>query len=119
MMETLFCYNTANEDKNKGQKKKEASSQDTPQYIQIINSKKAQNLSILLKALNVTTEEVCDALLEGDYFFIYVFLLQLLIVIIFYIRLLGMSKTQIIDLLDTLICKKNAYFVISIVSSVR
>lgn len=36
------------------------------QYIQIIDRKKAQNLSILLRALNVTTEEVADALQEGD-----------------------------------------------------
>ena len=37
-----------------------------PQYIQIIDAKKSQNLAILLKALNVTTEEVCDALKEGE-----------------------------------------------------
>jgi len=69
MMETLFGYNAMTADKGKGPAKKDAASQAaTPQLIQIINSKKAQNLSILLKALNVTAEEVCDALLEGDYF---------------------------------------------------
>jgi len=68
-METLFGYNAMAADKGKGQAKKEVASQPaTPQLIQIINSKKAQNLSILLKALNVTSDEVCDALLEGDYF---------------------------------------------------
>ncbi|TKY48992.1 Formin protein 5 [Spatholobus suberectus] len=67
MMETLFGYTTMPVDKSKGQQKKMASSQAaSPQYIQIIDSKKAQNLSILLKALNVTIEEVCDALLEGN-----------------------------------------------------
>ncbi|KAG4981359.1 hypothetical protein JHK82_034599 [Glycine max] len=67
MMETLFCYNTTPVEKSKGQQKKEASSPSaSPQYIQIINSKKSQNLSILLKALNVTIEEVSEALLEGN-----------------------------------------------------
>ncbi|XP_042482252.1 formin-like protein 5 [Macadamia integrifolia] len=63
-IETLFGYNAASE-KNKNELKKGASSSDHPQYIQIIDSKKAQNLAILLRALNVTTEEVRDALQEG------------------------------------------------------
>ncbi|XP_023524700.1 LOW QUALITY PROTEIN: formin-like protein 5 [Cucurbita pepo subsp. pepo] len=64
MIETLFGYTPV--DKNKSEGKKEASSQDPAhQFIQIIDSKKAQNLSILLRALNVTKEEVCDALHEG------------------------------------------------------
>lgn len=64
MMESLFGYTQQN-DKLKGGHRKESSLRDTPQYIQIIDSKKAQNLSILLRALNVTLEEVRDALLEG------------------------------------------------------
>ncbi|KAI3457007.1 hypothetical protein Pfo_013670 [Paulownia fortunei] len=65
MIETLFGYAPAG--KNKTEAKKESSSQDVlPQYIQLIDPKKSQNLSILLKALNVTTEEVCDALEEGN-----------------------------------------------------
>ncbi|KAK7312904.1 hypothetical protein VNO77_37143 [Canavalia gladiata] len=64
MIETLFGYNAV--DKNNGQKQKVSSSQDpSPQYIQIIDKRKAQNLLILLRALNVTMEEVCDALYEG------------------------------------------------------
>ncbi|KAI4325098.1 hypothetical protein MLD38_030523 [Melastoma candidum] len=64
MMESLFGYNT---DNSKMDNKKGSLSGDaTPQYIQIIDSKKAQNLSILLRALNLTTEEVCDALTEGN-----------------------------------------------------
>lgn len=65
MIETLFGYTPG--DKNKNEHKKMSSSQDpSPHYIQILDPKKAQNLSILLRALNVTIEEVCDALREGD-----------------------------------------------------
>ncbi|PON51939.1 Formin, FH2 domain containing protein [Trema orientale] len=65
MIESLFGYNTV--DKNKKERKKELSTSEAPiQYIQIIETKKAQNLSILLRALNVTTEEVIDALREGN-----------------------------------------------------
>ncbi|XP_051135504.1 formin-like protein 3 [Andrographis paniculata] len=64
MMETLFGYFAA--DMNKNEKKKDSPAFDnTPQYVQIIDPKKSQNLAILLKALNVTTEQVCDALKEG------------------------------------------------------
>lgn len=66
MIETLFGYNAV--DKNNGQRQKESSSQDpSPQFVQIIDKKKAQNLLILLRALNVTMEEVCDALYEGAF----------------------------------------------------
>ncbi|KAJ0684621.1 putative formin, FH2 domain-containing protein [Helianthus annuus] len=67
MIENLFGYNNAAE-KNKGSNnKKKTSSQDpSSNLVQILDPKKAQNLSILLKALNVTTNEVCDALKEGS-----------------------------------------------------
>ncbi|KAL6561355.1 hypothetical protein OROMI_016956 [Orobanche minor] len=64
MMETLFGYTPTY--KNKNEHKKDLSSFDSPQFIQIIDPKKSQNLAILLRALNVTTEEVCDALKEGN-----------------------------------------------------
>ncbi|CAL0303823.1 unnamed protein product [Lupinus luteus] len=65
MIETLFGFNAV--DKNNGQRQKGSSSQDpSPQYIQIIDKRKAQNLLILLRALSVTMEEVCDALYEGN-----------------------------------------------------
>ncbi|VFQ83283.1 unnamed protein product [Cuscuta campestris] len=64
MMESLFGYSPA--EQNKNERKKDSSLSSTLQYIQIIEAKKAQNLAILLKALNVTTEEVCDALREGN-----------------------------------------------------
>ncbi|KAL8237801.1 hypothetical protein R6Q59_018882 [Mikania micrantha] len=63
MIENLFGYNAT--EKNKGNNKKSSSQDPTSNLVQIIDSKKAQNLSILLKALNVTTNEVCDALREG------------------------------------------------------
>ncbi|KAK9077540.1 hypothetical protein SSX86_005877 [Deinandra increscens subsp. villosa] len=66
MIETLFGYNNTT-DKNKDHARKNSASNDpTFQYIQIIDPKKAQNLSIQLKALNVTTEEIRDALKEGN-----------------------------------------------------
>ncbi|XP_073114190.1 formin-like protein 10 isoform X2 [Elaeis guineensis] len=65
MIEMLFGYNSANRNKCEG--KKESSSNDpSTQYVQLINPKKSQNLAISLKALNVKTEEVCDALMEGN-----------------------------------------------------
>jgi len=62
-MESLF--GTANQNKN--ERRKDSPSVDTSvHFIQIIDPKKAQNLSILLRALNVTTAEVIDALKEGN-----------------------------------------------------
>ncbi|KAL6544424.1 hypothetical protein OROMI_023286 [Orobanche minor] len=64
MIESLF--GCAPVGKNKNGAKVETPSQDSPaQFLQIIDARKSQNLSILLKALNVTTEEVFDALKEG------------------------------------------------------
>lgn len=65
MIENLFGYDPAA--KNESKDKKGSSFQDSlPQHIQIIDQKKSQNLSIFLKALNVTTEEISDALQEGN-----------------------------------------------------
>ncbi|RHN75605.1 putative formin, FH2 domain-containing protein [Medicago truncatula] len=62
-IESLFgCIN-----QNRNERRKDSPSlEPAVQYIQIINPKKAQNLSILLRALNVSTEEVIDALKEGN-----------------------------------------------------
>lgn len=66
-MQSLFCCTN----QNKNERKKDSPSVDTSvQYIQIIDPRKAQNLSILLRALNVTTDEVIDALKEGDSLFL-------------------------------------------------
>ncbi|XP_045830569.1 formin-like protein 5 [Trifolium pratense] len=63
MMESLFGFTN----QNKNERRKDSASADTSvQYIQIIDPRKAQNLSILLRALNVTTVEVVDALNEGN-----------------------------------------------------
>ncbi|PIM97988.1 hypothetical protein CDL12_29537 [Handroanthus impetiginosus] len=65
MMETLFGY--VPPDRNKNDHRKDSPSfESPPQFIQIIDPKKSQNLAILLRALNVTTEEVSDALREGN-----------------------------------------------------
>ena len=65
MIESLFGVSAA--ERNKQERKKELAAFEQPnQYIQIIDPKKAQNLAILLRALNVTTEEVCDAIKEGE-----------------------------------------------------
>lgn len=63
-MESLFGYNDGN--KNKSGQRGESSRDSHVQYIQIIDPRKAQNLSILLRALNVTTEEVVEAIKEGN-----------------------------------------------------
>ena len=68
MMDSLFGYIPV--DQGKDDLIKVSSSFDqTSQYIQIVDPKKSQNLAILLKALNVTTEEVYDALEEGKSLF--------------------------------------------------
>ncbi|CAN8324545.1 unnamed protein product [Cochlearia groenlandica] len=63
-MESLFGYNDGT--KNKNAQRGDSSRESPVQYIQIIDTRKAQNLSILLRALNVTTEEVVDAIKEGN-----------------------------------------------------
>ncbi|CAO2813280.1 unnamed protein product [Amaranthus hypochondriacus] len=64
MIESLFGYNP--DDKRGGDRRSKLKDGSQPQLIQLIDAKKSQNLSILLKALNVTTEEVHDALIEGN-----------------------------------------------------
>jgi len=63
MIETLFVVNTPNP------KAKDATtnsiSHPPNQEERVLDPKKSQNICILLKALNVTVEEVCEALLEG------------------------------------------------------
>lgn len=67
MIESLFGLTN----QNKNQRKKDpASLEPAIQYIQVIDPRKAHNLSILLRALNVTTEEVVDALNQGGFIFV-------------------------------------------------
>ncbi|KAL4348156.1 hypothetical protein GQ457_17G023470 [Hibiscus cannabinus] len=62
MIEILFGYQATT---NKQNEKKDKPAEPSIQYIQIIDPRKAQNLAILLRALNVTTQEVVNALKEG------------------------------------------------------
>ncbi|KAL6211042.1 hypothetical protein ACLB2K_016270 [Fragaria x ananassa] len=64
MIETLFVVNTP----------KPNPKETTPRSVipspklenRVLDPKKSQNIAILLRALNVTIEEVCEALLEGN-----------------------------------------------------
>ena len=63
MIETLFVVNTPNP------KPKDTTPRSVlappHQEDRVLDPKKSQNIAILLRALNVTIEEVCEALLEG------------------------------------------------------
>jgi len=69
MIETLFVVKTAN------QKPKDAAPRSVlplpNQEGRVLDPKKSQNIAILLKALNVTIEGVCEALLEGIFSFLH------------------------------------------------
>ncbi|KAK1388998.1 hypothetical protein POM88_017176 [Heracleum sosnowskyi] len=69
MMEDLFGYNNNKEKNNEIISKRNQASFESTQFVQILDAKKSQNLSILLKAINVTTKEVCDAIQEGNSFY--------------------------------------------------
>ncbi|WOH07840.1 hypothetical protein DCAR_0727274 [Daucus carota subsp. sativus] len=65
MIETLFMVNTSKstpKDANTPRPLFPLMNQDT----QVLDPKKSQNIAILLRALNVTVDEVCEALLEGN-----------------------------------------------------
>ncbi|KAL8122230.1 formin-like protein 1 [Apium graveolens] len=65
MIETLFMMNTSKltpKDANTPRPLFPLMNQDT----QVLDPKKSQNIAILLRALNVTVDEVCEALLEGN-----------------------------------------------------
>ncbi|GAA0174987.1 hypothetical protein LIER_28255 [Lithospermum erythrorhizon] len=64
MIETLFMVNSSNVNLKDRNRKPVAQVQN--QDNQALDPKKSQNIAILLKALNVTTKEVCEALLEGN-----------------------------------------------------
>lgn len=64
MIETLFTVNSSSSTV------KESAWQRVPpmanQENRVLDPKKSQNIAILLRALNVTIDEVCEALLEGN-----------------------------------------------------
>ncbi|GLT78993.1 hypothetical protein SLA2020_505070 [Shorea laevis] len=61
MIESLFGYNIQNSTKND-----ESQSKTPSPSKQLLEPKRLQNITILLKALNATAEKVCDALMQGD-----------------------------------------------------
>ncbi|XP_044497881.1 formin-like protein 2 [Mangifera indica] len=64
MMETLFMVNNSSLNSKDNDRKQVQSSQN--QENRVLDLKKSQNIAILLRALNVTIDEVCEALLEGN-----------------------------------------------------
>ncbi|XP_068665219.1 formin-like protein 1 [Aristolochia californica] len=64
MIETLFVCKTTNATPKEMPRRAILSSPN--QENRVLDPKKSQNIAILLRALNVTKEEVCEALLEGN-----------------------------------------------------
>lgn len=64
MIETLFVVNTPNSNSKEATRRSVLPSPS--QENRVLDPKKSQNISILLRAINVTIEEVCEALLEGN-----------------------------------------------------
>lgn len=60
MIESLFGYNLQNTIKNDEGKSKSPSPSK-----HVLEPKRLQNITILAKALNVTSDQVCDALVQG------------------------------------------------------
>lgn len=65
MIETLFLVNTAKPIANETNRWQVLPSPGQVNGNCVLDPKKAQNIAILLRALNVTVEEVCEGLLEG------------------------------------------------------
>lgn len=61
MIETLFVYNKTNAALSKEREPASSTNQENG----LLDPKKSQNIAILLRALNVSKEEVCEAILEG------------------------------------------------------
>ena len=60
MIESLFGYNLKTSMNNEDTKSKSPSPSK-----HVLEPKRLQNITILSKALNVTAEQVCDALMQG------------------------------------------------------
>lgn len=65
MIESLFGCNTANSVPKEGTRKSVLPPVEREN--RVLDPKKSQNIAILLRALNVTREEVSEALLDGMY----------------------------------------------------
>ncbi|KAF8119028.1 hypothetical protein N665_0001s0084 [Sinapis alba] len=66
MIETLFVAKSLDSKPNQSQTTPRCVLPSPNQENRVLDPKKAQNIAILLRALNVTIEEVCEALLEGN-----------------------------------------------------
>lgn len=62
MIESLFGYNAQSSAKNDEAKTRSSSSGK-----HVLDNKRLQNVTILLKALNATSEQVCEALIQGRF----------------------------------------------------
>lgn len=60
MIESLFSYNSLSSVKNEG-----ATAKNSSLGKHVLDSKRLQNITILLKALNATSAQVCEALIQG------------------------------------------------------
>lgn len=65
MIESLFMVNNPNMTQKDGSRRP-VSGYPANQENQVLDPKKSQNVAILLRALNVTADEVCEALMEGN-----------------------------------------------------
>lgn len=65
MIETLFVSNSTWRSSKSGTKAPNSSFYS--QENKVLDPKKSQNIAIMLRALNATKEEVCKALLDGEY----------------------------------------------------
>ncbi|KAL3828443.1 hypothetical protein ACJIZ3_017245 [Penstemon smallii] len=64
MIQTLFTVNSSNMNGKDGVRRQIIP--DMNHENQVLDPKRSQNIAILLRALNVTIEEVCEALTEGN-----------------------------------------------------
>lgn len=69
MIETLFVAKSLDTKPNQSQTTPRCVLPSPKQENRVLDPKKAQNIAILLRALNVTIEEVCEALVEGKTMF--------------------------------------------------
>lgn len=67
MIEFLFGYAPAGKNRNEA-KKESPSNHPSTESIRLIDPEKAESLHYMLRPLNMSTEEVFDALEEGDFF---------------------------------------------------
>ncbi|CAK9134927.1 unnamed protein product [Ilex paraguariensis] len=66
MIETLFIVNTPISNPKETTRRQVLPSPPASQENRVLDPKKSQNIAIRLRALNVTIEEVCEALLDGN-----------------------------------------------------